>query len=149
MEKAKLFASTILTLILIMPLASAIFVGEATSEPTRITLTIGESKDDEQKPEIRVDRFSQIEAQKQADETIEEELRQVTYSDWNCVNGRLQRTIISLGHTEYEYGQACGQEISNEPEVNVTKLFLALNILLIVFIILSLILIATIALNKH
>jgi hypothetical protein len=151
MEKTKLL-STLAILFLVMPIISAIYVGEATSEPTIITLTIGEPEDnddsDNDANNIQNNRFSQLEAQRIADESIEANLRQVTYSDWICINHKLQRTITTLNHVEYEYGQLCNIPETNE-EVNVNNLFIALNILLIIFIALSIILIIAIVLTRN
>ena len=157
MKNTKLL--TILMIIfLVIPITSAIYIGEATSEPTIITLTIGTIEDDEDNnndnpKDIPDNRFSQPEAQRIVEEQIESDLREVTYSDWICINNKLQREIKSLNHIKYEYGQTCGFEIPNESvektETNIHKLFFTINLLLVIFIILSLILIITIVLTKN
>lgn len=146
MENTKLFALTIFILIAIIPLASAIYVGQATSEPTTITFTTTINNDDNTN-KIENNRYSQLEAQRQADERIEAELREVTYTEWICINNKLQREITTLGHTETEYGQFCNIPENNQ-EPNVQNLFIVLSIMLTVFIVLSLLLIIAIVMIK-
>ena len=145
MEKLKFVVLTLLTLITILPLTSAIFVGEATSEPTIIQFTISEPTTQEQKP-TQGNRHSQIQAQINLDESIEAELREVTYSDWTCINNRIQRTRTTLNNIEYEYGQACN--IAQSEHTNTNNILTILTIFLAIFILLTLILIVLILIIK-
>ena len=149
MEKTRLFILSALILIAIMPLTSAIFIGQATSEPTIIELfqSTETSGDSDNTRDIPENRHSQINAQKEADEKIEAKLREVTYTNWVCVTNKLQRTRTTLNHLEYEYGQACNiAPEENQPNTN--KFLTILSIFLGIFIILALILIILILVTK-
>jgi hypothetical protein len=150
MEKTRLFILSALILITIMPLTSAIFVGQATSEPTIIDLfqSAETSEDDSDNTrDVPENRHSQLNAQREAEEKIEAELREVSYTDWICVTNKLQRTKTTLGHTNYEYGQACNiTPEENQPNTN--KFLTILSIFLGIFIILALILIILILVTK-
>ncbi len=128
---------------LVTPLTSAIYIGEAESEPTIITLTIVESGEENENPQTP-NKHNII---KNEDEEFEKNLREVKYSEWSCINNRLQRTISSLNHVDYEYGQVCGFEIS-KTKSNEGMLFFILSLFLILFILLVATLIALVLINR-
>lgn len=133
--------SIILTLMIILPLTSAIYVGEAYSEPTRITFSIGEpnTNDPNDDDNDRRDRPNPRDLQRIADDAYESELRQTTYGDWYCINNQLRRSVSTLDHTNYEYGQSCGYVIEQYPNQNGILIFWSLTIFLGILIIITLI----------
>ena len=151
MKKIKILSLIALFLIVLMPLSSAIYIGEAESEPTEIMLTITEQPiEDDEELNIEENRHSQKEAIRKLDEEYESELREIKYEKWKCINNKLQRIITSLNHEEIEYGKICGVEEENHinKETNFNKLLIVISIILSIFILLTLVLISLIMLNK-
>ena len=99
MKKTSILPLLALTLVLIMPLTSAIYIGEAESESTNIVLTIEEpSQNGNEELDIEDNRYSQKEAIRKLDEEYESKLYEVKYGKWKCINNKLQRTITILNH---------------------------------------------------
>ncbi|MEM3074415.1 MAG: hypothetical protein QW727_00510 [Candidatus Pacearchaeota archaeon] len=143
MKKSKyLFIEALIILIVMLPISSAIFVGEAESLPTFVAFTMTQSEPGEiVNPDIKPNRHSQIKEVLEKDEEYENELLEVKYGEWNCVNNRLMRTKTSLNNIKYEYAGICGFKISSEAEglKNTETLFMLVNIFLIIFITLTII----------
>ena len=81
------------------------------------------------------------------DMEIENELYNVQYREWTCINNRLQRTNIIQGMEEIEYGSLCGVSL-NERKQNNNSLFV-ISLILIILIIISLILIILVFLKRR
>jgi Flp pilus assembly protein TadB len=150
MEKTVSLILAFITLVAIMPLASAIYMGEATSEPTIITLTIVEPEETIEEEE----EYEHKNPQRQRaleDQEYESTLREVKFGEWSCINNQIQRTITSFNHVEYEVGSKCGFEdqINSQETNNFNKLFLTISILLGVFIVLALLLIISILIYQR
>ena len=125
MELSKVL-STFIVIFLLIPIASAIYIGEAESEPSMITLTI-----EEEKPPINEERNGHDVVEDNINDK-EDDLHEVAYSDWICINHRFQRTITLLNRVEYEYGQACSiNEENTSAKSGINGYLLILNILLI------------------
>jgi len=140
---SKFLTLFLIVIFLVTPLTSAIYIGEAESEPTIITLTIAESGPENENPHNPNNR----DIIKNGDEEFEKSLREIKYSEWSCVNNRLQRTKTSLNHVEYEYGQVCGFEL-NKTKSNEGLFFFILCLFLILFILLIATLIALVLINR-
>lgn len=80
------------------------------------------------------------------DMEIENELYNIQYGEWTCINNRLQRTNIVQGMEEIEYGGLCGVSL-NEGKQNNNSLFL-ISLILIILIIIALILIILVFLKR-
>jgi len=140
---SKFLTLFLIVIFLVTPLTSAIYIGEAESEPTIITLTITESGPENENPH----NPNNSDIIKNEDEEFEKSLREIKYSEWSCINNRLQRTKTSLNHVEYEYGQACGFELS-KTKSNEGIFFFILCLFLILFILLIATLIALVLINR-
>ncbi len=81
------------------------------------------------------------------DMEIENELYNIQYGEWTCINNRLQRTNIVQGMEEIEYGGLCGVSL-NEGKQNNNSLFV-MSLILIILIIISLILIILVFLKRR
>ncbi len=73
----------------------------------------------------------------ESDKTYEDQLREISYGEWTCINNRLQRSVKQYNLENIEYGQPCGFVLGSESnKVSMNQVFWYLIIIILVILIL-------------
>ncbi|MFA5020347.1 MAG: hypothetical protein WC533_04595 [Candidatus Pacearchaeota archaeon] len=96
-------------------------------------------------PEDNENECRQIKDKLSDENDYEENLRN-KYSDWECINNRLRRSVTWNGIKSYEYGQACGLDLPAS-ETNKNLIWI-MPIILVILILIILVLIALVVIRK-
>jgi len=123
----------ILALLIVSPTASAItwiYGGYQDSTSTFFNIVPDSGDDDDDSIECK-----DINDEQARLDNLERDKHQTTYSDWSCINNKLQRTVTKYGNTEIQYGQACGFELDATETPQLSSAYILALILLILIII--------------